>query len=440
MTAIRTIDISSDTGASQLDALLETLKAGGLTGADASDELDVPGIVSGILGEVREGGDEAVARLTSKLDRADVRPETLRVPAEQIESAHANAEPAFLELMRGAIANIRAYQEHILVKAPEPLVRGGRKLGVRYTPIERVAVYVPGGQALYPSTVLMTVVPAQVAGVREIVMITPPTGGEINDMALALAGELGIDEVYRVGGAVAVAAVAYGTETIRPVDKIVGPGNAFVAEAKRQLFGRVGIDSIAGPSEVVIVADDSARADWVAADILAQAEHNPGSSVLMTPSAEFAGEVAKAVENQLDELDRADVIRPALEAYGAIVVTKDLENACGLANRFAPEHLQIMTRDNEACAAAIPNAGAVFTGDFTPVPLGDYYAGPSHVLPTGTTARFFGPLSCNDFVKASSLLEFDASSMREDAPAVSDFATREGLTAHARAARLRDQD
>jgi histidinol dehydrogenase len=283
----------------------------------------------------------------------------------------------------------------------------------------------------------MTVVPAQVAGVREIVMVSPPTGGEINTMALALAGELGIREVYRLGGAVAIAAMAYGTESIPPVHKIVGPGNAFVAEAKRQLFGRVGIDSIAGPSEVVIVADESARADWIAADLLAQAEHNPGSAVLITPSSDLATEVEKALESQLSELERADVIRPALESYGAIVVTRDLSEACLLANRFAPEHLQIMTRDDSSCIDAIEHAGAIFIGGNTPVPLGDYLAGPSHVLPTGGTARFFGPLSCNDFVKASSLLEYDEASAALDADDVDDFATREGLTAHARAARIR---
>ncbi|MBW2725048.1 MAG: histidinol dehydrogenase [Deltaproteobacteria bacterium] len=437
MSAIRTIQMGSPGGESQLEALLEVLRDGGLLGADAASDLDVPKVVSEILEEVRSGGDEAAARLTSRFDRASVSPESLRVPAELIAKAHAEAEPDFLALMRRAIANIRAYQEHILVKAPAPLQRGGRKLGVRYTPIERAAVYVPGGQALYPSTVLMTVVPAQVAGVREIVMVSPPTGGEINSMALALAGELGISEVYRLGGAVAVAAMAYGTESIPAVHKIVGPGNAFVAEAKRQLFGRVGIDSIAGPSEVVIVADESARADWIAADLLAQAEHNPGSAVLITPSPDLATEVGKALEAQLGELDRADVIRPALESYGAIVVTSDLPAACSIANRFAPEHLQIMTREDSACVEAIEHAGAIFLGGNTSVPLGDYLAGPSHVLPTGGTARFFGPLSCNDFVVASSLLEYDEESAALDADDVDDFATREGLTAHARAARIR---
>ena len=437
MSAIRLIQMSSPSGEAELDALLAVLLAGGLLGADAASDLDVPAIVADILSQVRSGGDEAAAKLTSRFDRADISPESLRVPAELIAQAHAAAEPEFLALMRRAIDNIRAYQEHILIKAPAPLVRGGRKLGVRYTPIKRAAVYVPGGQALYPSTVLMTVVPAQVAGVSEIVMVSPPTDGEINSMALALAGELGISEVYRLGGAVAVAAMAYGTESIPAVHKIVGPGNAFVAEAKRQLFGRVGIDSIAGPSEVVIVADQSARADWVAADLLAQAEHNPGSAVLITPNASFATEVEKCVESQLSELERADVIRPALESYGAIILVRDLASACSIANRFAPEHLQIMTTEDATCADAILDAGAIFTGVNTPVPLGDYFAGPSHVLPTGGTARFFGPLSCNDFIKASSTLEYDDVSVAEDADAVVDFATREGLTAHARAVRMR---
>jgi len=440
MSALPTIDMNTPEAAARLDALIETLRSGDLLGAAETPDLDVAKVVSDILEQVRRDGDEAAARLTSKFDRAEIAPDALRVPEERIARAHAEASPDFLALMRQAIDNIRAYQEHILVEAPPPLDRAGRRLGVRYTPIERVAVYVPGGKALYPSTVLMTVVPAQVAGVEEIVMVSPPTGGEINDMALALAGELGIREVYRLGGAVAVAAVAYGTPSIRAVDKIVGPGNAFVAEAKRQLFGRVGIDSIAGPSEVVIVADTSARADWVAADLLAQAEHNPGSAVLVTPEARLAAEVARQIELQLARLERADVIRPALAAYGAIVLAKDLADACAIARRFAPEHLQLMTHDNDACRAAIPHAGAIFSGNHTPVPLGDYFAGPSHVLPTGGTARFFSPLSCNDFVKASSLLEFDATSLEEDADSVADFADREGLTAHAYAARVRKSD
>jgi histidinol dehydrogenase len=283
----------------------------------------------------------------------------------------------------------------------------------------------------------MTVVPAQVAGVREIVMCSPPTGGDINPLALALAHELGITEVYRLGGAVGVAALAYGTESIRPVQKIVGPGNAFVAEAKRQLFGRVGIDAIAGPSEVLIVADDSANPAWVAADLLAQAEHDPGSALLATPSRKLAESVQREIDTQLTQLDRQDAIRAALKRYSALIVTPNLDDACELANDFATEHLQIITQDDAGCLQKIRHAGAIFLGPNTPVPLGDYYAGPSHVLPTGGTAKFFGPLSCNDFLKASSLLEYDAPSIAEDARDVIDFATREGLTAHASAVRQR---
>lgn len=436
-TAIATIELDQPEGKARLRDLLATLRGGGLTSAQQESDLDIPSIVSGILAEVKSGGDEAAARLTSKFDRANIGPADLRVPEELIDRAHREADPDFMALMRQAIANIREYQEHILVTAPPPLRRGGRTLGVRYNAIERAAVYVPGGQALYPSTVLMTVVPAQVAGVENLAMVSPPTGGEINSMALALAGELGISDVYRLGGAVAVAAMAYGTETIEAADKIVGPGNAFVAEAKRQLFGTVGIDSIAGPSEVVIIADSSARPPWVAADMLAQAEHNPGSAVLVTPDRGFALEVASAIETQLADLERSDWIRPSLEQYGGIVIVRDLEEACAVGNRFAPEHLQIMTRDDTACVAAVRHAGAIFIGSQTPVPLGDYFAGPSHVLPTGGTARFFGPLSCNDFIKATSLLEYDASAIAEDAEPVADFASREALTAHAAAARIR---
>ncbi len=439
MSAVRVIRMNTPTADAQVSELLTLLRGGGLTAAAESGDLDIPAIVRDILQQVEMGGDEAAARLTSNFDRAEITPGDLRVPAALLAQAHAEADSEFLGLMRRAIANIRAYQEHILIQAPAALVRDGRRLGVRYTPIDRVAVYVPGGQALYPSTVLMTVIPAQVAGVREVVIVSPPTGGEINPMVLALAQELGVAEVYRLGGAVAVGAVAYGTESISAVHKIVGPGNAFVAEAKRQLFGRVGIDSIAGPSEVVIVADDSAHPDWVAADMLAQAEHNPGSAVLICDSSELATAVDKAIESQLSDLDRGDLIRTALSRYGAILICRDLVEACEQADRFAAEHLQLMTRENEACARRIGHAGAIFFGDHSPVPLGDYYAGPSHVLPTGGTARFFGPLSCNDFLKASSLIEYDAASLHEDAPSVSDFATREGLTAHAAATRIRDK-
>jgi histidinol dehydrogenase len=426
----------------QFDAQVEELRsrlhgAHLVDSAQAPGAIDVPRVVADILEQVRTGGDVAAARLAARLDRADVSPETLRVPAERIAAAHAESDAEFLSLMRRAIANITEYQQHILLQSPADLVRGGRRLGVRYTPVDRVAVYVPGGQALYPSTVLMTVVPARVAGVKEIVMVSPPTGGEINPMALALAHELGIREVIRLGGAVGIAAVAFGTESIRKVDKIVGPGNAFVAEAKRQLFGQVGIDSIAGPSEVFIVADQAANPAWVAADMLAQAEHNPGSAILATPSAELARNVVEQLDAQLGKLSRADVTLPSIRNNSAILVTRDLRSACELANRFATEHLQLITSDDDACLSLIRHAGAIFVGGNCPVPFGDYFAGPSHVLPTAGTARFFGPLSCNDFLKASSILRYDRASAAEDAQDVAAFAEREGLTAHAASARMR---
>jgi histidinol dehydrogenase len=437
MSTLRVITPGAADYPAQVQALLAVLRSGGLVAGDERQAPDVPRIVSDILAQVQAGGDRAAAELTSRLDRASIAPQAIRVPAEDIARARREADPLFLDLMRRVIENIRAYQAHIRHRDPPPLVRGGRKLGVRYTPVDRVGVYVPGGRALYPSTVLMTVVPAQAAGVREIVIASPPTGGCISDLALALAGELGIAEVVQLGGAVAIAALAYGTETIRPVQKIVGPGNAFVAEAKRQLFGRVGIDSMAGPSEVVIVADDSARPAWVAADLLAQAEHDPGAAVLVTPSAALATAVAAAVEDQLQGLVRGAAARSSIERYGAAVVTATLDAACDLASDIAAEHLQIMTADDARCLRRIRHAGAIFVGAHTPVPLGDYFAGPSHVLPTGGTAKFFGPLSVNDFLKASSLIEYDAAAMAEDSAGVQDFAEREGLTAHAAAARVR---
>jgi histidinol dehydrogenase len=421
-----------------ISTLKNALRAGELT-SEAQATHSVAEVVRGIIEQVSKGGDAAAARLTSELDGARVSPATLRVGPELLEQAHREADPELLSLIRRAAANVQAYQEHILWKSPGALERGGRRLAVRYTALRRVAVYVPGGRALYPSTVVMTVVPARVAGVKEIVMFSPPTGGEIAPLALALAWELGVREVYRLGGAVGLAAAAFGTETIAPVDKIVGPGNAYVAEAKRQLFGRVGIDSIAGPSEVLIVADDSAEPSWVAADLIAQAEHDPGSAILVTPSLALAEQVVVRVEEQLGALERGAAARRSLERYGAAIVTTDLERACELANEFATEHLQIITRSDDECLARIESAGAIFVGAYTPVPLGDYYAGPSHVLPTGGTARFSAPLSCNDFLKVSSVLRYGAADLAADAADVATFARREGLSAHARAVEIRQE-
>ena len=422
--------------------------------------VDVHRVVVDIIADIRDRGDQALIELEAKLDKVELTAETIRVPPEEIQAARKDAPKDFLKLMRRAAANIREYQESIKVQAPGPLIPkekkkpGRRELRVRYRPVDRVGVYVPGGRATYPSTVLMTVIPAQVADVREIVMASPPlSNGDIDPMVLALAGELGVKRVYRLGGAVAIGAFAFGTPRVAAVDKIVGPGNAFVAEAKRQVLGRVGIDAIAGPSEVLIIADDKdadgkdladkdilERSQWIAADMLAQVEHDPGWAMLVTTSRKLAHEVNKSVEEQLGNVDRRDAVRDSLGDC-RIVIAKNRAQACWVANGFATEHLQIITADDEAVLAKIRNAGAIFLGPNTPVPLGDYYAGPSHVLPTGGTARFFGPLSCNDFLKASSVIRYDAAALAEDADDVIDFANREGLTAHARALSIRlDKD
>jgi histidinol dehydrogenase len=436
--SVRIINASRPSTDPAVLAVRDCLRAGGMTAAGERGSVDVRKTVSEILADVQTRGNAALIDCEARLDGAHLTDATLRVGPDEIAAARAAAEPEFMALVRHVIANIREYQVSIMHQAPPALRRGGRTLAVRYTPVDRAAVYVPGGRAMYPSTVLMTVVPAQVAGVGQIAMTSPPTsGGDVNPMVLALAGELGVMELYRLGGAQAIAAMAYGTATIRPADKIVGPGNAFVAEAKRQVMGRVGIDSIAGPSEVLIVADRTAKAEWVAADMLAQAEHDPGSAVLVTDCPELAQTVSAEIERQLPTLERAEALRSALDRYSAIIVVPDIDAACATANDFAAEHLQIITADDQAVLARIRHAGAIFLGPHTPVPLGDYYAGPSHVLPTGGTARFFGPLSANDFLKASSVTSYDSASLAADGSDVADFASREGLTAHANAVRIR---
>lgn len=436
---VRTINVKVLNPLSDPDVvrLMDMLRAGGLVSSGLRG-VDVPTAVGRIIDDVADRGDVALVELTEKFDGVRIEADSLRVSAEDISVAGKGADEKFMSAVKRAAENIREYQRQILVEDPPMLRRGSRELGLRYTPMSRVGLYVPGGRAVYASTVLMTVVPAQVAGVGEIIITSPPTSnGRIDPTILAVADLLGIEEVYSLGGAQAIAAMAMGTETIKPVDMIAGPGNAFVAEAKRQLFGKVAIDTIAGPSEVLIVADRTARADYIAADMLAQAEHDPGSAILVTTSRELAEEVAAEIESAIKKLSRAEAISESIERYSAIIVVDDIAQACRIADEFAPEHLQIITEDDEAVLGKIRNAGAIFLGSQTPVALGDYYAGPSHVLPTGGGARFSGPLSCNDFRKASSILKYAADALTADAADVITLAESEGLTAHAEAIKIR---
>jgi histidinol dehydrogenase len=374
---------------------------------------------------------EAVLDFTRRLDGVVLEPHSVRVPSSELEAAHGAADPEYLKTLENIRNNILAYQRAILNHDVfiEPIP--GVELGLRYLPLRRIGVCVPGGAAAYPSTLLMTVVPAQAAGVAEIAVVVPPTkfGGYCRDL-LAACHTLGVTEVYRIGGAQAVAALAYGVEGIAPVDKIVGPGNLFVALAKKRVYGEVDIDSIAGPSEVVLIADETANAQFVASDMISQAEHSPGASVLLSWSRPLIDEVASALENQLGRLERGELARDSLERFGALILVRDEDEAATLSNLFAPEHLHVSTANPRKLLPALKNAGAVFLGHFAPVALGDYAAGPSHVLPTGGTARWASGLCVNDFLKRSSVISATREGMTGLAPDVCRMAKIEGLTAH----------
>jgi histidinol dehydrogenase len=395
--------------------------------------------VADILARVRREGDAALIALTEQFDRVRLTPQGLRVQPAEIEAACAACAPDDLAALEFAAERIRAF--HLRQKPADLLWEDGLgvRLGLRWTPLEAVGIYVPGGRAAYPSSVLMNAIPARVAGVERIVMTVPAPGGELSPLVLAAAALAGIHEVWRVGGAQAVAALAFGTESIRPVDKIVGPGNAFVAEAKRQVFGRVGIDAIAGPSEVVVVADGRQRPDWIAADLLAQAEHDPlAQSILITEDAALADAVASEVERQLAALARPEVARASWQDQGAIILVP-LERAPALVDRLAPEHLQIVLEPAaaEAFAARVRHAGAIFLGAFTPEVIGDYVGGPNHVLPTGRTARYASGLSVYDFMKRTTLLGCTPEACAALVPAAARLARAEGLEAHALAVERR---
>jgi len=375
---------------------------------------------------------------TAKLDGKQITADTLRVSADELATAHAAAEPEFLETVRRIRENVLRFQRAILHSDVVVDVPEGGWLRQRYLPLERIGICVPGGAAAYPSTVLMTAVPAQAAGVEQIAVVAPPTPfGSYNQDLLATCHELGITEVYRIGGAQGVAAMAYGVEGLPKVDKIVGPGNLFVALAKQHVFGVVDIDSIAGPSEVVVIADDSSPAEYVAADLIAQAEHAPGSSILITWSEALLDEVTDALSNQLATLQRGDLARQSLEAFAALILVADRDEAAALADQLATEHLHIACEDPEELLNVIRHAGAIFLGPFSPVALGDYVAGPSHVLPTGATARFASGLSSNDFLRSGSVIHFSQEGLQAVADDVRCMAEKEGLTGHAVSVELR---
>ncbi len=393
-------------------------------------------VVERICSDVRAEGLDAVLRYSAKFDGAELTADTLRVPADELAVAHKHADAEFIKTVRRIRDNILRFQTAILHTDVEVAGPGGSKLRQRYVPLERVGICVPGGAAAYPSTVLMTAVPALAAGVKEIVVVSPPTpNGAYNRQVLATCHELGIREVYRIGGAQGVAALAYGVEGLAggplvKVDKIVGPGNQFVALAKKLVFGDVDIDSIAGPSEIVVIADEMMRADFAAADLIAQAEHSPGSSVLITWSESTLDGVAVELEKQLQLAERGDLARQSLETFGALILVNDRDEAADLANAFATEHLHIACAEPEKMLGRIRNAGAVFLGPFSPVALGDYVAGPSHVLPTGATARFASGLSSNDFLRSHSVIQFTQEGLNAMAEDAMRMAKCEGLAAH----------
>lgn len=388
-------------------------------------------VVERICREVRDEGLAAVLRYSAKLDGAALSAESLRVPAEELAQAHATASPALLATVRRVRDNVLAFQRGILHRDVRLERPHGSYLRQRYLPLDRVGICVPGGAAAYPSTVLMTAVPAQAAGVRELAVVAPPTKfGSYNADLLATCHELGVREVYRMGGAQAVAALAYGCAGVPAVDKIVGPGNLFVALAKKHVYGEVDIDSIAGPSEVVVIADATTRADFTAADLIAQAEHAPGASILITWSEAVLQATADELAQQTAHLARGDLARQSLEEFGALILVRDEVEACLLADEIAPEHLHLATDDAERLLERIPHAGAAFLGNYSPVASGDYAAGPSHVLPTGGTARFASGLCANDFLRRTSVIHFSRQGLAEIAPDVRALADVEGLTAH----------
>lgn len=395
--------------------------------------------VSEILSNIKEKGDEALFAYTKEFDKTEINAGNIRVTEEEIKEAYEKVEPALVEVIRKALVNIRKYHEKQLQNSWFTSKEDGTMLGQKITALNRVGVYVPGGKAVYPSSVLMNIVPAKVAGVSRIIMTTPPgKDGKVNPSTLVAANEAGADEIYKAGGAQAIGALAYGTESIPKVDKIVGPGNIFVALAKKAVYGYVSIDSVAGPSEILVLADETANPRFVAADLLSQAEHDElASAILITTSKELADKVEEEVNGFLKVLSRKEIISKSLENFGYILIAENMEEAIEAANAIASEHMEIVTANPFEVMMKVRNAGAIFIGEYSSEPLGDYFAGPNHVLPTNGTAKFFSPLSVDDFVKKSSIVYYSREALKEIHKDIIQFASSEQLTAHANSIAVR---
>ncbi|MGI8254836.1 histidinol dehydrogenase [Blautia difficilis] len=398
--------------------------------------------VAEILAKVKSEGDEALFAYTKQFDKVEINKGTIRVTEEEIKEAYDTIDPALLDVIRKALVNIRTYHEKQIQNSWFTSTTNGTMLGQKVTPLNRVGVYVPGGKAVYPSSVLMNIVPAKVAGVPHIVMTTPPgKDGKVCASTLVAAREAGADEIYKVGGAQAVGALAYGTESIPKVDKIVGPGNIFVALAKKAVYGYVSIDSIAGPSEILVLADETANPRYVAADLLSQAEHDElACAILITTSREFADKVDQEVKGFVEVLSRKEIIQKSLDNFGYILIAEDMDEAIEAANEIAPEHMEIVTANPFEDMMKVKNAGAIFIGEYSSEPLGDYFAGPNHVLPTNGTAKFFSALSVDDFIKKSSIVYYSKAALRDIHKDIVQFATSEQLTAHANSIAVRFEE
>lgn len=395
--------------------------------------------VAAILADVKEKGDEAVFDYTKRFDGADMNAANIIVTKKEIDEAYSLVDKQLVEVIRKALVNIREYHAKQKQYSWFDSTPNGTILGQKVTPLNRVGVYVPGGKAAYPSSVLMNIIPAKVAGVSQIIMTTPPgKDGRVNPGTLVAANEAGVDVIYKVGGAQAIAAMAYGTDSIRKVDKIVGPGNIYVALAKKAVYGHVSIDSIAGPSEILVIADETANPRYVAADLLSQAEHDEmASAILITTSEELADKVSKEIDSFVAELSRSEIISKSLENYGYILIARDIDEAVETANEIASEHLEIVTKDPFTVMTKIRNAGAIFLGEYSSEPLGDYFAGPNHVLPTNGTAKFFSPLGVDDFIKKSSIISYSREALEPIHEDIIKFANAERLTAHANSIKVR---